>query len=121
LTGSTAWEQAIRHALARENRRFEFTDAQALRNLSRRYTDEMLREARRFLAEYDMAQISAMAQDQQSALYQMCRKEPGSFGAYFPAVGHALLERGIPCGQSCLPGLIYVGEIVHNKAAAPDP
>ena len=59
--------------------------------------------------------------DQQSGLYRMCRKEPGSFGAYFPAVGHALLERGIPCGQSCKPGLIYVGEIIDNKAAVPAP
>ncbi len=118
LRGSTAWEHAIRHALAQKSRRFEFTNPQALRNLSRPYTEEVLREVRQFLAEYDTAEIKAMAKDQQSALYRMCRKKPGSFGTYFPAAGHALLERGIPCGQSCLPGLIYIGEIVHNKAAA---
>ena len=100
------FEQAIRFALEQKDRTYEFSE----RAPKRRYTDAMLKEVRRFLAGKDEADIRALAGDQQSALYERCSKKPGDLPRYFPAIGHVLCERGILCGPSCKPGLIFVEE-----------
>ena len=58
--------------------------------------------------------IRALVRDQQSALYKRYSGEPGLLVRYFPAIGHVLCERGILCGRSCQPGLIYVEGANHN-------
>jgi len=98
------WEQVIQFALAQRDRTYEFSK----RAPERRYTDEMLEEVRRFLAHKDEAEIRALVNDQQSDLYKLCAKKPGSLPRYFPAVGHVLCERGILCGRGCKPGLLYI-------------
>ena len=100
------WEQVIQFALAQKDRTYEFSK----RAPERRYTDEMLEEVRRFLAHKDEAEIRAFVKDQQSDLYKLCAKKPGSLPRYFPAVGHVLSERGILCGRGCKPGLLYIDE-----------
>ena len=69
----------------------------------------MLKEVRRFLAGKDEAEIRALASDQQSALYEMCSKKAGICRGIFRRSG-MFCVRGILCGRSCKPGLIYVEE-----------
>jgi hypothetical protein len=105
------FEQAIQFALDQKDRTYEFSN----RAPERSYTDAMLQEVRQFLADKDEAEIRGLARDQQSALYKLCSKEPGSLPRYFPAIGHVLSERGVLCGRSCKPGLLYVQQTKHNK------
>ena len=111
------FEQAIQFALARKDRRYEFSEHAPQRG----YTDAMLEEVRQFLLGKDEGDIRALASDQQSALYKRFSREPGSLVRFFPAIGHVLSERSILCGRSCKPGLLYVEETKHNKTQQDKP
>ena len=111
------FEQAIQFALARKDRRYEFSEHAPQRG----YTDAMLEEVRQFLIGKDEGDIRVLASDQQSALYKRFSREPGSLVRFFPAIGHVLAERSILSGRSCKPGLLYVEETKHNKTQQDKP
>ncbi len=101
-------KQAVEVALAQPDRTFTFTDEKALEAASRRYGDEVLEEARRHLGKMPIDQVEAATRDQQSELYDFCKRKPGTFYGRFRAAAHVLSERGVLCGRSCKPGLFYL-------------
>ena len=101
-------KKRINRALSQKDRVFRFAKEKALAAVRPAYSDEMLTEARNLLVSKSEADISRMAQDQQSELYRLCKSRENMFSAYFHAIGHVLLERGMPCGSSCKPGLLYI-------------
>ena len=102
------WDEAVAFALAQPDRTFMFSDTNALARVERAYSDQILQEARDFLARMTVDEINAATFDQNSMFYEFCAREPGAFGMRFPAIAHVLTERGIPCGRSCKPGLFYI-------------
>ena len=102
------WAEAVAFALAQPERTFKFFDANALSRVERAYSEQILKEARDFLAKMTVNEIKAASFDQNSMFYEFCAREPGAFGMRFPAIAHVLTERGIPCGRSCKPGLFYI-------------
>ena len=109
------WKKCVSFALAQPDRIFRFNDAKALKSVARTYTDQILLEARDFLANMTIAEIEAATRDQQSKFYEFCARKPGAFSGRFAAVAHVLSERGVLCVRSCEPGLFHVDQRKHNK------
>ena len=100
--------EATAFALAQPAWIFTFSNTNALGFVVRAYSAQILQEARDFLAEMSVDEINIATLDQKSKFYEFCAREPGAFGMRFPAIAHALTERGILCGRSCKPGLFYI-------------
>jgi len=101
-------KEAVAFALAQPDRTYRFSNANALKHVARAYSDEILREARDFLGKMTVNEIEIATRDQKSKFYDFCARTPGGFGSRFPAVAHALAERGILCVRGCKPGLFYI-------------
>jgi hypothetical protein len=113
------WDRAVAFALAQPDRLFRFSNPGALKLVSRAYSDPVLGEAREFLAAMTLAQIDVATRDPDSKFYKFCAREPGAFGARFPALAHVLSKRGVLCTSSCKPGLFHIDIRPPNKPAAP--
>ena len=113
------WDEAVAFALAQPDRTFMFSDTNALARVERAYSDQILQEARDFLARMTVDEINAATFDQNSMFYEFCAREPGAFGMRFPAIAHVLTERGILCGRSCKPGLFYIDNEHAQQGVAP--
>ena len=111
--------EATAFALAQPDRTYKFFDANALARVERAYSDQILQEARDFLAKMTVNEIKAATIDQNSKFYEFCAREPGAFGKRFPAIAHVLSERGILCGRSCKPGLFYIDNETAQQGVAP--
>ena len=79
------------------------------------YSDQILQEARDFLAKMTDSEIEVATGDQKSEFYKFCAREPGAFTGRFSAVAHVLTERGMLCVRSCKPGLFAIDKRTHNK------
>ena len=111
--------EATAFALAQPAWIFTFSNTNALGFVERAYSDQILQEARDFLAEMSVDEINIATLDQKSMFYEFCAREPGAFGMRFPAVAHVLTERGILCGRSCKPGLFYIDNEHAQQGVAP--
>ena len=114
------WKEAVEFVLKQKDRVFRFSNARALKWVSRAYTEAILAEACEFLANMTVDEIDTATCDQDSKFYEFCAREPGSFLARFPAIAHVLTERGILCVRGCLPGLFHIDRSTHNKPDAGD-
>jgi hypothetical protein len=109
------WKEAMALSLKQENGAFHFSNAAALKLVSRAYTEAVLAEARDFLADMTIDEIEAATGSQDSKFYEFCARKPGAFAARFPAIAHVLTERGILCVRGCKPGLFHIDRRTHNK------
>jgi hypothetical protein len=109
------WEDAVVFAARQRDRTFTFSNTNALKSVTRAYSEQILQEARAFLAKITEGEIEAGTGDQESEFYKFCARDPGSFTSRFPAVAHVLSERGILCVRSCQPGLFAIDKTTHNK------
>ena len=110
--------EATAFALAQPDRTFRFSDTNALRLVYRAYSDQVLQEARDYISKMTADEIRIATSNQESKFYEFCAREPGAFGVRFPAIAHALTERGILCGRSCKPGLFYIENETAQQAGA---
>ena len=64
------WAEAVAFALAQPERTFKFFDANALSRVERAYSEQILKEARDFLAKMTVNEIKAATFDQNSMFYE---------------------------------------------------
>jgi hypothetical protein len=101
-------EEADGLIASRDTRRMEFADEKALRNVWPRYSISDLEATRALLRERSPEQIVADQMDLESPLGVLSRERTGEPYGLLACVLHVLLERGVPCGASCKPGLAYL-------------
>jgi hypothetical protein len=94
--------EAEEFALKQEDRIYQFSNARAIKSLSRTYTESMLKDAREFLADKTIDEIDAAIQDHANRI-TLGVPEPGATHGklYATALAHAVTERGILCMRTC--------------------
>jgi hypothetical protein len=95
--------EAEEFALKQEDRIYQFSNARAIKSLSRTYTESMLKDAREFLADKTIDEIDAATRDPHYKFYTFSAPEPGALHGklYATALAHAVTERGILCMRTC--------------------
>lgn len=116
----TGMAKAKELALNRADRTFHFSNQEAFQAASPRYTEEMLAEVRERVKEMKTEDVTGQIMNQLSPLYRFCgKKGERAIPCYLDAVAHILMERGLACGRSCRPGLIFVKKGKGEPAAPP--
>ena len=90
------YNEATTLAAQQADRTFTFSNSNALRNVTRMYSDPVLQKARDFLAPMTDDELDKATRDPKSEFYKFCAREPRAF----LAVAHVLSERGILCTRS---------------------
>lgn len=115
------YDEIVDLILATKDRTFRFSNQEAFKKAYPWYTEEMLKEVREYTADMETETlIEQYDESQNTALYREFywkKDREGLF--YMQAVGHILLERGVLCGRSCLPGLFFVDR--RYTKAKPEP
>ena len=107
-------------SLNQADRTFHFSSQEAFKVASPRYTEKMLAEVRDNVKEMKTEDVIKQIMDQSSPLYKFCDKGGGTLPRYLDSVAHILIERGLACGRSCKPGLIFVEKQKAEPVAPPD-
>ncbi len=102
--------EAIAFATGGGARTMEFANELALHELARAYSENDLAEIRALLASASAQEIVAAQNSLDSALNLLSRQRHGTTYGYLRVALHILLERNVPCGAGCKPGLIYLRE-----------
>ncbi|NQT38692.1 MAG: biotin/lipoyl-binding protein, partial [Planctomycetes bacterium] len=114
------WNRTMAFALAQKDRTFRFSDPEACKRASPRYTPEILAEVRQRVNEMTTDEMVKEIGDQESNLYRFCVEGREGAYPYLDSVAHVLMERGIACGRSCKPGLLDVyGKMDEQQALPP--
>jgi len=85
------------------DRTYSFSKAEALTNVTPRYSPQVLNEVRALFSSRSEAQLRSGSLDSVYA-----GKHGESCSAYRDAAAHALLERGILCGRGCDVGNLFI-------------
>jgi len=112
------WNRTMAFALQQKDRTFRFSDPEAYKTASPRYTPEILAEVRQRMKGMSTNGIVKEIGDQQSDLYRFCVEGREWASSYLDSVAHVLMERSIACGRSCKPGLLDVYGKMYEQPAA---
>lgn len=112
------WKRTMAFALEQKDRTFHFSDPEAYKQASPRYTPEILAEVRQRVEGMTTDEIIKEMRDQESDLYRFCFREKDP--PCLDPMAHVLMERGIACGRSCKPGLLDIyGKMDDQQGALP--
>jgi hypothetical protein len=103
--------KTLKLALSSNNRKFHFSNPEALKNIQRYYTEEILNEVRIVLNQFSVRELKLQLRGDGKNLDKLYMgKPPKLYTSYRNAIGHILLERGLLPRRGCIAGYLTIDE-----------
>jgi len=102
-------EESIAFALAQRDRTFQFSQPEALKNITPQYTDTILDEVRDALQSYSNEELMLGLTGKKTEISKLFIEQTGQrYVAYRDAMAHVVLERGLLPARGCIAGYLFV-------------
>lgn len=102
---NNGWANAKDFALKQPERTVHFSNQEAFRVASPRYTKGMLAEVRDHVKGMKTEDVIKQIMDQSSPLFKFCDKGSGTLPRYLDTVAHVVMERGLRRCRGFAPGV----------------